>query len=498
MISCIVGKTEINTLEYKDEQLRNWSKKKLLRCPVCGEELQYCNGDFKIAYFRHLKNSNCIGDKFSEPETEEHISGKKIIYEWLKENSKISNLKLEGWIPETKQRPDIYFEYENKRYVIEFQCSPISTEYVKRHELYKLADINDIWILGTDKYNINLSRERCSKRFKVIEKEIYNLKHNIMYLNKDNIYTIKDLEYIPQDSPYYHIETFYKTKFNYNLECNNINNIDIKYLNSISILNDKLRYNDKNINHIIKYVNYINKDILNYSKYYFGIRNRNKEDEEYLIYSSGHYVGTPNIHYSISLSKYTDGHFDNNVTEIMVKANIERKLKLSKSIVLEAKNMINKYVYDIDNNYSIDMYLADEYIGVSLKYNFYNCMNEHIDVSVNDIINLDFVVNNAKALLNKHFSTFEQIKNRDINIEYINKLCNNLDKTKLFYNYDVENKERYILLTIDRIKISIYNDYLVFNEFYQCYKEKEKLYFKNYKEFQNIICSFLRNIIYDK
>ena len=81
---------------------------------------------------------------------------------------------------------------------------------------------------------------------------------------------------------------------------------------------------------------------------------------------------------------------------------------------------------------------------------------------------------------------------------YMNKLCNNLDKTKLFYNYDVENKEKYILLTIDRIKISIYNNYLVFNEFYQYYKENEKLYFKNYKEFQNITCSFLRNIIYDK
>jgi hypothetical protein len=78
-------------------------------------------------------------------------------------------------IPETKQRPDIYFEKNGERFIIEFQCSPIATEYLERHELYQLAKINDIWILGTEKYNI-IPYENCAKhygRVKTIEKNTY-------------------------------------------------------------------------------------------------------------------------------------------------------------------------------------------------------------------------------------------------------------------------------------------------------------------------------------
>ncbi|MGL5646379.1 MAG: competence protein CoiA family protein, partial [Clostridium sp.] len=54
---------------------------------------------------------------------------------------------------ESNQRPDIYFEQKGKRYVIEFQCTPIATEYLKRREQYQNNDIFDIWILGKDKYH---------------------------------------------------------------------------------------------------------------------------------------------------------------------------------------------------------------------------------------------------------------------------------------------------------------------------------------------------------
>ena len=91
-------------------------------------------------------------DKYSEPETEEHLNGKRDLYEWIKNQPGVTNVVLEGWIPETKQRPDIMFIYNGKQCVIEYQCSPISTEYYERHELYKAAGINDIWICGVEKY----------------------------------------------------------------------------------------------------------------------------------------------------------------------------------------------------------------------------------------------------------------------------------------------------------------------------------------------------------
>jgi len=44
------------------------------------------------------------------------------------------------------------FEYGGQKWVIEFQCSPIATEQIERHKLYKVADIKDIWICGKEKY----------------------------------------------------------------------------------------------------------------------------------------------------------------------------------------------------------------------------------------------------------------------------------------------------------------------------------------------------------
>ena len=72
-------------------------------------------------------------------------------------------MTLEGWLPETHQRPDIMFRCNNEQYVLEFQCSPISSEYLERHELYQAANIHDIWILGTEKYNLDFSGRTRAK-----------------------------------------------------------------------------------------------------------------------------------------------------------------------------------------------------------------------------------------------------------------------------------------------------------------------------------------------
>ena len=131
--------------------LKKWSKRKILLCPVCGKPYEYCHGEVKTPYFRHMDKAECE-DKYSESETEEHLNGKRDLYEWVKRQVGVTNAVLEGWIPETKQRPDIMFDYNDKKYVIEYQCSPIATEYIERHELYQAAGIIDIWICGAEKY----------------------------------------------------------------------------------------------------------------------------------------------------------------------------------------------------------------------------------------------------------------------------------------------------------------------------------------------------------
>lgn len=153
ILTCKLGNEIINCYDgtHNKEQLKKWSSKKILLCPVCGKPYEYCHGKVKTPYFRHMDKAECE-DKYSESETEEHLNGKRDLFEWIKKQKGVTNAVLEGWIPETKQRPDIMFEYGGKKCVIEYQCSPIATEYVERHELYQSSGIIDIWIAGYEKY----------------------------------------------------------------------------------------------------------------------------------------------------------------------------------------------------------------------------------------------------------------------------------------------------------------------------------------------------------
>lgn len=161
ILTCKLGNEIINCYDgtHNKEQLKKWAAKKILLCQVCGEPYEYCHGKVNTPYFRHMNKNKCE-DLYSEPETEEHINGKRDLFEWIKNQDGVTNAVLEGWIPETKQRPDIMFQYKGKKYVIEYQCSPISTEYEERSSLYKVVGVEDIWVLGTEKYLQSNMREK--------------------------------------------------------------------------------------------------------------------------------------------------------------------------------------------------------------------------------------------------------------------------------------------------------------------------------------------------
>ena len=182
MLVCKVGDKEVNTIDFNGSDLRSWSNKKILKCPICDNKLIYKNGLVKIPHFAHVSNDDCH-DIYYENETKEHMMGKMILYKWLKEFPDIKVCKLEGWIPETKQRPDIYLELQDgTKIVIEFQCTPITLEqYLNRHDLYRLIGINDFWILGTDKYKLFKSQKG---RLRVLQEEL--LKENNYALHLDS------------------------------------------------------------------------------------------------------------------------------------------------------------------------------------------------------------------------------------------------------------------------------------------------------------------------
>jgi hypothetical protein len=209
MLTCKVGNTIINCFneQYDKYTLKQWSDKNRLICPDCGKPYEYCHGEIVSPYFRHKEKSEC-DMLYHESETEEHIKGKISLYNWLlnlQEQSIIQNVKLESYIPETRQRPDLYFEYNGDRYVIEYQCSPIASEFLERRELYKLARINDIWILGTDKF-INKSETKKWFKNKVIEKYsnyYYDSIYNIFMFSSISNLQIDNKEMINSTKLYY-------------------------------------------------------------------------------------------------------------------------------------------------------------------------------------------------------------------------------------------------------------------------------------------------------
>ena len=168
-------------------------------CPACNKPYEYCHGEFKIPYFRHKDKNECE-DIYSEPESEEHIKGKCDLFEWIKRQEGVTDAILEGWIPITHQRPDIMFNYDNKQFVIEYQCTPIASEYVKRHNLYKAAGIVDLWIVGTENFGAGWCKRRklledyafgyYDSNFKNFHYEEYS---NYMDLDKIDLSSMKSI-----------------------------------------------------------------------------------------------------------------------------------------------------------------------------------------------------------------------------------------------------------------------------------------------------------------
>lgn len=114
-------------------------------CSACQHPVQMKLGEKRLPHFAHLRDSKCITQR--EHETPYHLEGKKQLYSWLKNLS--TELELEPFIPEIKQRPDLLIKVNKQQFAIEFQCSQISYEHLsKRTKAYKSIDIHPLWILG--------------------------------------------------------------------------------------------------------------------------------------------------------------------------------------------------------------------------------------------------------------------------------------------------------------------------------------------------------------
>ncbi|MGB7367105.1 competence protein CoiA [Carnobacterium jeotgali] len=125
---------------------RNIKQKTEYFCPNCKELVFLKKGLIKQAHFTHFQKSDCA--VFSEGETEEHVSGKAMLYQWFIHQN--IPCQLEAYLPNLKQRPDLLIWLDEQTPVaIEFQCSSLSAQrMIERTNGYIENGYKVYWILG--------------------------------------------------------------------------------------------------------------------------------------------------------------------------------------------------------------------------------------------------------------------------------------------------------------------------------------------------------------
>lgn len=177
---------KVNPIDTPEEELRLLSKSKMLFCPECQTTVRFASGEQVTAHFKHVHSPDCTYD--SEPETEEHLQGKKLIRNWLVERYSDVHVEFEYKIKETNQRADVMaFFPGGKMIAFEMQCSKIpGAVWKERNALYKKAGIQDFWILGQSvhKYRKTNEEEEATKHQLVsLASTIYKKEGAVLFLD---------------------------------------------------------------------------------------------------------------------------------------------------------------------------------------------------------------------------------------------------------------------------------------------------------------------------
>lgn len=427
MLSCIVGNKSVNSFDYEEAKLRAWSNKGILRCPECEEKVIYCNGDYKIPYFKHEVGSECSGNSYYEPMTEEHINGIKMLYNRLKEIDEVQNLEVEKYIKNTKQRPDIYFEYKGDRYCIEYQCSPISTQYNKRHELYQFEGINDIWILGTEKYNFEAFIETDKyikfkeKSIKTIEDEVDRCCSPLLYLKDEVILKVDKNGFIPILRDKY--KYFYK-------------NSPLK--KTVGLLLDKHELNDVNMNILTT------KNNLNVKETIKKTKETIKECEEIVLTTQNTYGINVLFGYNLLVDRFPMYLYN-------VKSSYYSKYKDWNRVCFNHENVVDNFKEEVKEIIEKDCLI--KYLKSENNFDEFICNEYELDFYYDDFVD---VLTIAKYRTIIHKLHCREIKNIS---EFKDKLSSIIDKINKIH--PVLNKLRSIVQ--ERYKIDydyIYKDYI--------------------------------------
>jgi len=145
LLTAIFNEKTIKVDDFPVLFLKEKSDEKKLLCPDCLKPVLFKEYAYKQNHFSHYQ-LDC-SYPFREPESIEHETGKKAIYDWLCSQVQSINCDMEVHIKATNQRADTFVS--SLRAAYEFQCSPIQAKtWKRRHDLYEEGSVIDRWILG--------------------------------------------------------------------------------------------------------------------------------------------------------------------------------------------------------------------------------------------------------------------------------------------------------------------------------------------------------------
>lgn len=173
-----------NNVLYIDDlpsyQLKKLSDEKSLLCPDCFDNLVFKEYNERSNHFAHVKR-DCTYP-FREAESLEHESGKKALYDWLKAQFPSEDCHIEQHIKATNQRADTFVS--SLQTAVEFQCSPIQdTTWQTRNNLYKVANVHDIWILGYSMHKPHSTHHRFIHKLNSLEQILFQTYGKIIYFD---------------------------------------------------------------------------------------------------------------------------------------------------------------------------------------------------------------------------------------------------------------------------------------------------------------------------
>lgn len=86
--------------------------KEIIIMPLLQKSISVYHEKIKPPYFKHINSKNCIG-KYGELETEEHIKGKKALFEYIQKQDGVIDVILKDIYESAHQRRDIMFKYND-------------------------------------------------------------------------------------------------------------------------------------------------------------------------------------------------------------------------------------------------------------------------------------------------------------------------------------------------------------------------------------------------